>query len=151
MWIRFLLFLLLNFGALALGSWLMGGNPGTNLWYQQLNKAPWTPPGWVFGAAWFSIMVFFSFFMARITADKSTRQRWILLFCIQFILNVGWNPVFFRWHQLIAGLVVIMLLQVILLVMFKTVPAYQKTNRLLLIPYIAWLFVAISLNAWPVL
>lgn len=151
MWIRFLLFLLLNFGALALGSWLMGGNPGTNLWYQQLNKAPWTPPGWVFGAAWFSIMVFFSFFMARITADKSTRQRWILLFYIQFILNVGWNPVFFRWHQLIAGLVVIMLLQVILLVMFKTVPTNQKTNRLLLIPYIAWLFVAISLNAWPVL
>lgn len=150
MWIRFFLFLLLNFGALALGSWLMVGNPGTNAWYGQLDKAPWTPPGWVFGAAWFSIMVFFSVFMAQMTADKQTRQRWIILFVIQFLLNVGWNPVFFYWHQLVAGLIVIVVLQIILLLMFKNVPNNQKTSRLLLLPYIAWLLVAISLNAWPV-
>ena len=44
---RLLFFLLLNFGGLALGSFLMGEGP-TGMWYSNLNKAPWTPPGWVF-------------------------------------------------------------------------------------------------------
>ena len=36
---RLLFFLLLNFGALALGSFLMGEGP-TGIWYSNLNKAP---------------------------------------------------------------------------------------------------------------
>ena len=48
---RLLFFLLLNFGALALGGFLMGEGP-SSAWYSNLNKAPWTPPGWVFGASW---------------------------------------------------------------------------------------------------
>jgi hypothetical protein len=47
--LRLILFLIINFGALGIGGLLLG-NPATNEWYQSLNKAPWTPPGWVFGA-----------------------------------------------------------------------------------------------------
>lgn len=150
MWLRLLVFLLLNFGALALGSWLMGSNPATNFWYQHLDKAPWTPPGWVFGAAWFSIMILFSLFMAIVTGEKTTRRRWIVLFVIQFILNTGWNPLFFRWHLLVTSLVVILLLQITLLVMLRTIPSGKKPIAWLIAPYIIWLFIAISLNAWPV-
>ncbi|NDH69532.1 MAG: tryptophan-rich sensory protein, partial [Gammaproteobacteria bacterium] len=46
---RLLLFFVLNFGALYVGALLMNGSPATNEWYQQLDKAPWTPPGWFFG------------------------------------------------------------------------------------------------------
>jgi benzodiazapine receptor len=49
-------FLVLNFSALAIGSWLMNNGPITN-WYMNLNQAPWTPPGWVFGIAWTTIMI----------------------------------------------------------------------------------------------
>ena len=52
------LFLLLNFGALAIGSYFMNNGPQSN-WYLTLNKAPWTPPGWVFGVAWTTIMICF--------------------------------------------------------------------------------------------
>lgn len=45
------LFFIINFGALGLGALLMDSSPIENEWYVQLNKAPWTPPGWVFGAA----------------------------------------------------------------------------------------------------
>ena len=41
---RLLLFFVLNFSALALGSYLMGEGP-MGSWYTNLNKAPWTPPG----------------------------------------------------------------------------------------------------------
>ena len=56
-------FLVLNFSALAIGSWLMNNGPMTN-WYVNLNQAPWTPPGWVFGIAWTTIMICFSVYMA---------------------------------------------------------------------------------------
>ena len=45
-----ILFLVLNFGALGIGTILMDNGP-QSLWYT-FNQAPWTPMGWVFGAAW---------------------------------------------------------------------------------------------------
>ena len=53
-----ILFLVINFGGLAVGNWLMGAGP-TGDWYTNINKAPWTPPGWVFGASWTLIMICF--------------------------------------------------------------------------------------------
>ena len=80
----FILFLLLNFGALALGSILMGGSPMENTWYQNLPKAPWTPPGYVFGVAWSSIMICFSLFMARLM----TTNNWKLYLQIYVLQGV---------------------------------------------------------------
>ena len=54
----FLIFLIINFAALGLGSWIMGAGAQSE-WYSSLNQAPWTPPGWVFGAAWTIIMICF--------------------------------------------------------------------------------------------
>ena len=43
---RLIAFLLLNFGALAIGGFFTGKGV-TSDWYADLLKAPWTPPGWV--------------------------------------------------------------------------------------------------------
>ena len=49
------LFGVLNFVGLAIGGLATG--PGVSSdWYAGLDKAPWTPPGWVFGAAWTAVM-----------------------------------------------------------------------------------------------
>jgi tryptophan-rich sensory protein len=149
MWMRTFLFLVINFGALALGSVLMR-NPATNVWYQQLDKAPWTPPGWVFGAAWFSIMILFSVFMARVTKVSETRKTWLVLFGIQFVLNVLWNPVFFRWHLVTFGLIVLTLLILVVSLLLKRSLQLNKWNAVFILPYLAWLFVAFSLNAYVV-
>src|SRR5690606_35903976 len=93
---QLVVFLVLNFGALALGSLLMG-NAVSGEWYQSLNKAPWTPPGWVFGAAWFTVMFTFSIFMAKMTEKKafwSLKIPVVLLFWLQWILNTSWNFIF---------------------------------------------------------
>ncbi|MDH4471008.1 MAG: tryptophan-rich sensory protein [Fluviicola sp.] len=149
MWLRTLLFLVINFGALALGSVLMR-NPATNVWYQQLDKAPWTPPGWVFGAAWFSIMILFSVFMARVTKVSETRKTWLFLFGIQFVLNVLWNPVFFRWHMVTSGLIILSLLILVISVLLKRSLQQDRLNAVFILPYLLWLFVAFSLNAYVV-
>ena len=61
--LRIFLFLIINFGGLFIGG-LFTGEGVPSDWYQNLNKAPWTPPGWVFGAAWTTIMICFSVYMA---------------------------------------------------------------------------------------
>ena len=65
------IFLFINFGGLALGSWLMNNGP-RSLWYIELNKAPWTPPGWVFGVAWTLIMICFSIYLSYLFTQTNT-------------------------------------------------------------------------------
>ena len=62
-------------------------------WYQSLEKAPWTPPGWVFGAAWTTIMICFSVYMSRLIQVNKSRNV-ILVFSIQVVLNIAWNFLF---------------------------------------------------------
>ena len=91
---RIVIFLVINFSALALGS-LFTGKGVPSDWYINLNKAPWTPPGWVFGAAWTIIMICFSVYMAMLWETVDNKKMLILAFGAQFLLNVAWNPVFF--------------------------------------------------------
>ena len=68
----FLLFLLFNFGGLDLGAYLQGSILD-NQWYSNLNRAPWTPSGWVFGAAWGIIMLAYSLYLSKLTITMSHR------------------------------------------------------------------------------
>ena len=88
---RLLLFFVLNFGALALGSYLMGEGP-LGSWYTNLNKAPWTPPGWVFGASWTLIMVCLSIFMNKAVQIEALSKTILWIYGVQLVLNILWNP-----------------------------------------------------------
>ncbi len=141
---RLIIFLLLNLGALWLGSVLQAGGSRSD-WYQNLQIAPWTPPGWAFGAAWLTIMLCFSFFMTYATDLKSLNLI-LVLFLVQLILNTGWNAVFFRYHEIGMALLIIILLTVLIayfvLFGFKTI----GWKGLFVLPYFIWLLVATSLN-----
>ena len=147
MWKPLLFFLILNFGALALGGFLMGGEVQGE-WYKNLNKAPWTPPGWVFGAAWTIIMVCFSFFMVSAWGVIENKQFFVGLFAFQWILNVAWNPVFFKFHQAGTGLILITALTILVGYFLIAFIPQLKSKSLLVLPYFLWLLVATSLNTY---
>ena len=139
-----IVFLIINFGALGIGSLLMGNGPQSE-WYLSLNKAPWTPPGWVFGAAWTAIMICFSIYMAQLyTNDKSAQV--IVLFLVQVLLNVGWNYVFFNQHKIGLGLLIITLLTLLILYFLIRFYSQLQLASLLIVPYVLWLIIATSLN-----
>ena len=148
--IRIIIFLVLNFGALALGGLFTG--PGvSSSWYQNLNQAPWTPPGWLFGVAWTTIMLCFSLYMAFLWSEEQNKTLLILAFSLQWILNVSWNPTFFFFHQIGLGLVVITALTLLVgFFLFYFWPAL-KVKSLLILPYFLWLLIATSLNAFMAL
>ncbi|WP_369993734.1 TspO/MBR family protein [Winogradskyella sp.] len=146
----FILFLTINFGGLALGSWLMDGG-STSIWYNNLNKAPWTPPGWVFGAAWTFIMLCFSWYLAELLHLRRSKKLYAV-YAFQVLLNVSWNWIFFSQHLTHIGLFVIVLLFIVMLYFFLTFQNDRlKYYRLLILPYLIWLCIAISLNAYIVI
>ncbi|MFK7747758.1 MAG: TspO/MBR family protein [Kordia sp.] len=145
-YVRLIIFLVINFGALYIGTILMNDGPRTD-WYTNLNQAPWTPPGWVFGFAWTTVMICFSIFMAKLTEAKDNKLI-LFLFAIQFILNVSWNYVFFNQHNISLGMVnLIVLLMLIVVMTFKYKPQV-KIYYIFILPYLIWLIVANSLNGY---
>ena len=149
MWLKIIGFLFLNFGALALGGLFAGSGAGSN-WYAELNKAPWTPPGWVFGFAWTTIMLCFSVYMATLYTKTKSVRTIITLYAIQWALNVAWNPIFFYLHKPIIGLIVIVALTSLVTYFLFRYRSSQKGFSLLLLPYMIWLIIATSLNAYVV-
>ena len=145
--LRIIIFLLINFAALGLGS-LFTSTGVTSDWYLGLNKAPWTPPGWVFGAAWTTIMVCFALYMAYLWPNIQDKKLLIGLFSLQWVLNILWNPVFFHFQNVVFGMVVISSLTILVgFILYHYYPAL-KLLSLLILPYFIWLLIATSLNAY---
>ena len=140
------LFLILNFGGLAIGSWLMNNGPMTD-WYTNLNQASWTPPGWVFGVAWTSIMICFSLYLGKLFT-KDYRSKLIFVFLVQFILNVSWNYIFFNQRLVLFGLITIVLLTALIFYYFFKLSKNTSYYKFLLLPYMIWLCIATSLNLY---
>jgi len=148
-WYKLVILLMVNFGALALGAaWT---DPGTNSdWYRLANQAPWTPPGWVFGAAWFTIGVTYSIMMAYLDTSVYGKweevQRW---FWFSVVLNIAWNPVFFALHAIGLSIIILLALayQIFNLVDFTRDKLGWKVAWLGM-PYFIWLMIALSLNLY---
>ena len=142
-------FLCINFGSLALGSYLMGNGPSSD-WYINLNRAPWTPPGWVFGAAWTVIMICFSIYLAYLF-NKTNTLNLKLIFVLQVFLNSIWNFLFFNQHLVLLGLIAISSLTLVLFYFFFKYKKIVNHLSYLLLPYMVWLLIATSLNAYILL
>lgn len=144
--LRIFLFLILNFGALAIGSLLMGKGASSG-WYQDLSKASWTPPGWVFGFAWCSIMLFLSVYMAKAYTISADKRLLLIVYGFQLLLNILWNPLFFRWHMVGWALMELVVLTATVMFLFNLFKTDLKLS-IFILPYVFWLLLAISLNAY---
>ncbi|WP_344713694.1 MULTISPECIES: TspO/MBR family protein [Winogradskyella] len=145
----FILFLIINFGGLALGNWFMG-DAVTSEWYTNLNKAPWTPPGWVFGATWTLIMICFSAYLSYLFTIRNSKFV-IFVYTIAVILNVSWNYIFFNQQLTNLALINITLLTLVIAYFFITFCDDELSKlKYLLLPYIIWLCIATSLNGYVV-
>lgn len=142
----FVVFLVINFGALWIGTLLMQNGPQQE-WYLSLNKAPWTPAGWVFGAAWTTIMICFSAYMSFLYLKHFTKKT-VLLFAIQFILNISWNLFFFNLKLIDVGLINIISLTIIVAIFLFMYSKKLKLKSILILPYLIWLCIATSLNLY---
>ncbi|CAM1370183.1 TspO/MBR family protein [Tenacibaculum xiamenense] len=148
---RYFVFLTANLLALYIGVQLMNDGPRTE-WYLSLEKAPWTPPNWMFGTAWTTIMFLYAGYMTKLSFQRSfLNKKLLLLYSTQWMLNVGWNYAFFNQHKTGFGLVVILLLLLLIVYFTFSFKNELKQYSWLIAPYLIWMIIATSLNTYIVL
>lgn len=117
-------------------------------WFAALVKPEAMPPAWAFPVAWSILYVMMGFAVAMILHARGARGRGVALglFGAQFLLNLGWSPLFFGAHKVDLALLVIVAM---LALAIATTVAFGRIRKLaawLLVPYLAWLCFASILN-----
>ncbi len=119
-------------------------------WYASLNRAPWSPPDISFLIAWTLLYICIAIAGFRIAQSGA---RWLIkLWWLQLAINCIWSWIFFGQHWTTLGLLDITILSV--LVGWIIVQCWRsniKSAAYLFMPYLAWLILATSLNAYVVL
>lgn len=119
-------------------------------WYAGLAKPSWTPPPFVFPIAWTTLYVMmaiaFWHLWDRVPASDA-RRRAMVLFAVQLVLNAIWSPVFFGWHGIRTGLVIIVLMVVFIAATILSAVRIDRFAAALLVPYLCWVLYASTINA----
>ena len=129
------------------GSLVTMTGPGS--WYDSLQKPFFTPPGWVFAPVWitlFTLMGIALYLVWESGSDRSEVKAALILFGIQFVLNILWSFFFFGLRSPLLGLVDIIVLWVLIAVTIRAFYRVKRSAAYLLIPYIAWVTLATALN-----
>ncbi len=139
--------------ALCLGVGFTAGivtNPEIPTWYASLVKPSWTPPNWAFPVVWnilYALMGVSLWLLWDRFDDPIAARKAVPLFFIQLALNFAWSPVFFWLHRPVEALVIIAVLAIAIAATIVFALKAQRTAGLLLVPYLAWVIYATTLNA----
>ncbi|MCJ7689503.1 MAG: tryptophan-rich sensory protein [Clostridiaceae bacterium] len=117
--------------------------------YENFNKPPFSPPGWVFPVVWTVLFFLMAVAAYRIWMKGKSGEdvsKALILYSVQLFLNFLWSIIFFRYRlYAIAFLELLILLVFILLTTFEFY-RIDKTAGYLMIPYIVWVSFAGVLN-----
>lgn len=144
---RLILFLILNFSAIGLGRFLGGEGPKSE-WYLGMNTAPWTPSGLIIGISWTLLLISFSFYLSYLWPVVENKKLLLGLLIVYYILSLVWNPIFFKYQQVVVGFFLIAALAVVVGFLMFYYWSNVKLKSLLVLPYFLWLIFATSLNAY---
>lgn len=142
-----------SFAVAAIGGLSSASN--VDGWYVTADKAPWSPPNWLFGPAWtflYTAMAVAAWLVWR-TRDRRAPKA-LKVYAVQLTLNFLWTPVFFGLYPFlgsaalwIALLIIVSLIGAIIwtIALFRPISGWAG---ILLVPYLAWVLFATTLNAW---
>ena len=145
-WKPYLLWVLLSEAVGALSGWLT--REGTKIYAQTIVKPPFSPPGWVFPAAWSILYALMGIGAARIyqSQPSKARSQGLNLFIVQLVVNFFWSPIFFNLQAFGFALLWILLLWGLVLGMKRVFRKVDALAAKLQIPYLIWLTFAAYLN-----
>jgi benzodiazapine receptor len=121
---------------------------GPDGWYNCINKAPFTPPNWTFGAVWTVLYILIAITWVRgnmYITDASTKSMLTWFFTIHMVLNLAWSLLFFGDANLLGGLVILSLMIVTLAGIIYLVRS-DIWGIIFMGIYMVWLLFAFYLN-----
>ncbi|GAB3570282.1 tryptophan-rich sensory protein [Arthrobacter alkaliphilus] len=146
-------FLGASFATSALGSLVIVSNaPG---WYAAASKAPWTPPGWVFGTIWTALYAAMAVAAWLVWRQRSAPIHGAMrAYAVQMLLNLSWAPTFFGMYPMLGvaalwlALAVIAALAAAVTTTIVRFGPISTTAGLLMLPYLSWIVFSGSLNLY---
>jgi benzodiazapine receptor len=135
----------------ASGAGVLAVNQTLQSWYVMLRKPEWNPPNWVFGPVWtalYSMMAISAWLTWRRRSEYPVAVRFALgWFGVQLVLNALWSWVFFAWRQPGWAFLEILILWFAIVKTIFWQRRVSPTAALLMVPYLAWVTFAATLNA----
>jgi translocator protein len=137
-------------GVLLIGtlSGILSNSGHGNPWFAALAKPPILPPPWVFPVAWTILYVLIGLSLAMLLHARGARNRdkALILFALQLLLNFAWPPVFFIFHKVDLALAILAAMIVILIFQIFVLWKIRIWAGALLLPYFSWLLFALTLT-----
>lgn len=135
-----------------IGGWASGVLTRQHIktWYEHLNLPKCRPPNYAFPIAWttlYTSMGYASYLVWKNGGGFGGTARYpLMLYGLQFALNMAWTPIFFGMHELKWSCVEIVALTATAAATGISFFNIDKTAGYLFIPYVAWLTFATYLN-----
>ena len=139
--------LLFAFAAVIITSVIGSLFTDTSGWYESL-KPSITPPNLAFPIVWTAlfILIAIAIYFSYINASKSQKQKVIMLFGANLILNVLWSILFFGLHNPLLAFIDLVLLWLSIILLINLCWKISKLASWLLVPYLLWVTFAGILN-----
>jgi translocator protein len=132
----------------SLGSLVTTNGPGS--WYASLQKPFFAPPNWVFAPVWITLFILMGtalYLVWQCGTENRDVQIALGIFGLQFFFNMLWSFLFFGLRSPLLGLIDIIVLWMMIAATTGAFYRVKKSAAYLLIPYIAWVTIALALNA----
>lgn len=115
--------------------------------FEQLQKPPLAPPGWLFPIVWTALFILMGISAALIYNSHSKEKTPALwLYAAQLFVNFWWTIIFFCWELRLFAFVWILLLIALVIGMIVRFGRINKLAAWLQAPYLLWLVFASYLN-----
>ncbi|MEM9330396.1 MAG: TspO/MBR family protein [Pseudomonadota bacterium] len=140
---------LLAFVGLNFVTAMSGGIFAPGSWYEALKKPSWQPPKWAFPTVWFILYLLNAiagWIVWTETGFTGAGQLALVVYVISLILNAAWSAIFFGMKRMQLALWEAFLLWASVVLQAILFFQINQMAGLILLPYIAWVTVAVILN-----
>ena len=124
-------------------------------WYAAADKAPWTPPGWIFGAVWMMLYAALALAVWLVWRQRQfPRGAALKVYGALLLLNLTWPLMFFGLYPMMGTAALWLALLVLgahaVAATFAVLHfgPISRTAGLLMLPYLSWLLFSASLNLY---
>ena len=117
--------------------------------YSEVNKPSLSPPGFIFPLVWsvlYILMGLSSYLILTSDVPLPQRNRAMLVYILQLIVNFFWSPIFFGLDAYLFAFIWLVLLWLLIILMIYQFYKISKPAALLQIPYLVWVTFAGYLN-----
>ncbi len=144
-WKRLLISIAIPLGVGGLSALITSGNM---MLFEEIEKPPLSPPGWLFPVVWTILYVLMgiALYLVLMTKTRDSKLPAVISFGIQLFFNFFWSIIFFNARAYLFAFIWLILLWVAIVANIFFFNKINKTSARLLIPYIVWVTFAGYLN-----